>query len=78
MLNIKAELLRNDKGKRLKKVSDHIFQKLACQLAPIQGDQIDLAVFFWYPVKSDAIVYASVQQHNQITFHKIAETHGHL
>ena len=49
----------------------------------LQPDQIYMAVLFWYLVKSDAIVYATlyeqyIVQTGQVTFNKVPETHGHV
>ena len=45
----------------------------------IYNDQINMAVLYWYPVKSDAS-YATVHTvpyAGQATFYKVTKTHGH-
>ena len=47
----------------------------------VQGDQINMAVLFWYLVKSDARVrYYTVAYNGQVTFYKVLvpEEHGHV
>ena len=42
----------------------------------IQPDQINMAVFFWCPVKSD--MYMCTYDKSLLTFYKVLETHGHV
>ena len=45
----------------------------------LQSDQINMAVFFWYLVKSDAIVRnCTVANTEQVTFYKVSEKHDHV
>ena len=47
--------------------------------SPLQPNQIKLAVFFLYPVKSDAIIlYCTVAYTGQVTFYKVPEKHNHV
>ena len=42
-------------------------------------DQINIAVFFWYLVKSECPVYASIHMYTvQVTLYKVPEKHGHV
>ena len=43
----------------------------------LQGDLLNMAVFFWYIVKSDlsSVCYCT---RVQVTFYKILEKHGHV
>ena len=40
----------------------------------IQGDQLNMPVFFWYLVKVTYQVYATMQ----VTLYKVPEKHGHV
>ena len=42
----------------------------------LQPDQINMAVFFWYPVNSDASV--QIAYTGQVNVYKVPETHGHV
>ena len=43
----------------------------------LQGDQLNMAVFFWYIEKND--LYATVHVYTgQVTFYKLPEKHGHV
>ena len=45
----------------------------------LQPDQINMAVFFWHLVKSDASVrYFIVAYTGQVRFYKVPEKHGHV
>ena len=47
----------------------------------LQGDQLNMAVCFWYFVKSDLSsehVYSKVAYTGQVTFDKVPEKHGHV
>ena len=47
----------------------------------IQPDQMNMAVYFWYLVKSDLSNIRHVTAHTyagQVTFYKLPETHGHV
>ena len=48
----------------------------------VRPDQINMAVLFWYLVKSDAIVFATYSIHytytGQVTFNKVSDAHGHV
>ena len=44
-----------------------------------QGDQLNMAVFFWYRVKSDVSErYNKVAYNGQATFYKVPEQHSHV
>ena len=48
-------------------------------LGNIQGDQLNMAVFFWYLVKSDCLVYmCKVAYTEQATFYKLPEKPSHV
>ena len=45
----------------------------------LQPDQINMAVLFWYLVKSDASVrFHTLTCTGQVTFYKVPEKHGHV
>ena len=46
----------------------------------LQGDQLTIAVVFWYLVKSDLVysVHVFCTYTGQVTFHKVPEKHGHV
>ena len=45
----------------------------------IQGDQLNMVVFFWYLVESDLSVYTSVHVYTvQDTFYKLPEKHSYV
>ena len=45
----------------------------------VQGDQLNMAVFIWFVVKSDCPVYAcTVAYTEQVSFYKVPDKHGHV
>ena len=51
-------------------VRHHDTLSLLILLPKVQGEELNLAVLFWFLVKSDAI--------SDVKFYKVPETHGHV
>ena len=49
------------------------------EFVKVQGHQLNIAVFFWYLVKSDWSMYTCIIAYTrQVTFYKVPEKHGHV
>ena len=53
--------------------------KATVELLKVQGDQINMAVLFWYLVKSNASVrYCTSSDAGQVTLSRVPEQHGRV
>ena len=52
--------------------------ELVIDTSIIQPDQIRMAVFFWYAVKSDLSSAGYCTNTEQVTFYMVKERHGHV
>ena len=56
----------------------YLAEKRTIKAFIIQPDQINMAMFFWYIVKSDFSSVGYNANTGQVTFYEVPETHGHV